>query len=162
MRINRPPMPSVGRSRDPLPNVLSTAGDRRDPFVRRQAREDPLDVLVDRRGQQRQRFGARLLGREGAGRPWSEASALWSSAVTVAELGEMVEHLLRIGPDPLQRELPAADGTGDEALGDAERGGERCGLVLVPAMKLGDTLEAVCDRKRSISSSGLMPGSSRR
>ena len=47
-----------------LAHVLTAAGDRRHALVVGEAHEDPLDVLVDRRGQQRQRLLARLLGRE--------------------------------------------------------------------------------------------------
>ena len=54
VRIARPPTPSWVRDGDPLADVLAAAGDRGDALVVGQANEDPLDVLVDRRGQQRQ------------------------------------------------------------------------------------------------------------
>ena len=72
-----------------LPHVLSTAGDLRQPLVLGQANEDPLDVLIDGRGEQGQRFA---LGSSGlkAGSLASEARTLCSSAVTEPRLPSSV------------------------------------------------------------------------
>ena len=57
VRADRPAADTdLGAGRDPLAHVLAAAGDRRDALVVGQAHEDPLDVLVDRRRQQRQRL----------------------------------------------------------------------------------------------------------
>ena len=54
----------LGARGEALADVLAAADDRRQPLVVGQPHEDPLDVLVDGRGQQRQRLLARLLGGE--------------------------------------------------------------------------------------------------
>src|SRR5205814_799726 len=56
----------LGQQTQPLADVLALAGDRYQRLVvRRQLGEHGLDLVVDRRRQQRQRLGARLFGVEG-------------------------------------------------------------------------------------------------
>ncbi len=96
-----------------------------------------LDLLVDRRRQQRQRLDARLLGRErGVGRVRGEHGV--HLARRGAELGHAREHAERI----VERELPAVARLGDELLHDPERRLHELAGVLVPAGQLRDGAEA--------------------
>ena len=92
-RISRPPTPTCGHELQPVADLLAAPGDRRERLVvGRQVEEQPLDLLVDRGGDQRQRLVARVLRGEvrvgavasrarGAARPvTSPSSRSWSSS----------------------------------------------------------------------------------
>ena len=76
-----------------------------------------------------------------AGSPASEASAVVQLRGDRAEAAELGQEGRRIGGDLIQRQLPAADGVGEEALRDAQRGAEGPALVLVPPLQRGDVRE---------------------
>ena len=128
-----------------------------------QVEEDPLDLLVDRRGQQRQRLVARLLGREGrVGGVGAERGvharrhrAERRAGASRKRLG--VARRARRARAPSRRGAPARN-----SCSDAERRVDQLALVLVPAGQRRDVREAARGRKRSSSSSGLTPGSTRR
>ena len=73
--------PDVRELAQPVADLLAAPEDRRQLRRVRQVEEEPLDLLVDARGQERERSG---LGSSGAklGSAGSEPSALCSSAVT--------------------------------------------------------------------------------
>ena len=60
-----PARADVGEHLQALLDVLAAAADRVERLEVGQLDEDPLDLLVDRRGEDRERLRARLLGREG-------------------------------------------------------------------------------------------------
>ena len=124
-----------------LAHLLAAADDRREALVVvGQREEDARDLLVHRRGQEPERLDARLLGREGEiVRVGAERGVHVRGHL--AEPSEPVEEALGRGRDLAQRELPAADRTGDVLLQEPERGGERPARVLVPAAERRDVPE---------------------
>ncbi len=122
---------------DVLAHVLAAAEDRRDALVVGQPHEDPLDVLVDRRHEQRERLAARLLRRERrvAGIGGERVVQVGGDAT---ERGERVDEHRRVGADLVESELPAVAHAGLKALRDAERRGQRAPLELIPAPQRRD------------------------
>jgi hypothetical protein len=115
-----------------LPHLLTASGDRLEALVLGQLEEDALDLLVDRGDHERQRLGARLLGREvgiqrvGCERPVKLPGHL-------AQPAQAREEPIRGGRDLLQRQLPAVPGAWKIRLEDPERGLDQPSRVLVPA-----------------------------
>ncbi len=139
MVADQPPADADVRHRlQAVADLLAAAGDRRERrVVGRQVEEDLLDLLVDRRGQQRQRLGAGLLGRERVvGRVRGEHAV--HLAGRRAELGDPREHAERV----VERELPALAGLADELLHDPERRLHELAGVVVPARQRRDVRES--------------------
>ena len=133
----------MGEEPQLLAHFLAAAEDRRETLVvLRQREEDPGDLLVHGRGEERERLDARLLGREG-----EVARIRAECAVHVrrhfAEPPQPVEEALGRRRDLAERELPAADGTGDVLLQQPERRRQRAAGVRVPAPKRRDVAEAL-------------------
>ena len=126
-----------------------------------QVEEDALDLLVDRRGQQRQRLVGWAPRARRPGRSASEPSTVCMRADDRAErrAGASTKRLgvvarARRAPAPSRRGAPAT-----KLLHDAERRVHQLALVLRTSRRAA----AMCAkprsvRKRSISSSGLSPG----
>ena len=120
-----------------IADLLAAAGDRRDRLVVGQVEEHALDLLVDRRGQQAERLGARLLGRE----------------VRVAGVGaEHRVHRPVTAPSSPTRSSSRVPGSssassqpsralGDVVLEHAERRVHELAGELVPAGQRGDVRE---------------------
>ena len=146
-----------------LAHVLAAAADRRDRLGLGQVEEDALDLLVDVGGEDRERLGGRLVGRERRDRscPSRAPCAARRSRRRAPRCGPA-------GPsgslvELVQRELPAVAGAGQELLQDPERGADRG----APRPRTSRPAAAMCgkpraDRKRSSSSSGFTPGSTLR
>ena len=75
-----------------------------------------------------------------------------------AETAQLDQERGRVGADLLQRELPAAGGLREEALGDAQRGRERAALVLIPALQRGDMRESLTGEETQHLQLGVDPG----
>jgi hypothetical protein len=120
----------------------AVAGDRRHGLDVGQLEELALDVLVDRRGQQRQRLVGGLLGREGRIARIRAQDGVHPPDHR-AEVAQAGHEALGIAAELLERELPAVARVGDEALRDAERRVHQLTLVLVPAAERGDVGEAL-------------------
>ncbi len=117
-----------------LTDVLAAAEDRLDErVVVAQVEEHLLDLLVDRRRQQRQRLGARLLGSErrivavGA----QDGVHLTGRRAEGADTGQQA---LRV----VEREHPAVARLADVLLQDPERRVHELARVLIPAGKSRD------------------------
>ena len=126
-----------------LAHLLAAAADRLEVVVSSgSSRKIALDLLVDRRGQQRERLGRRLLGAEvRVGRVAAEQRV--HLARHLAEPAQARRGSLRSSPHRVERELPAVAAVRDEALQDPERRVHRAAGVRVPARELRDVLEAV-------------------
>ena len=146
----------------PLAHVLAAAERSARAPALGQLEEHALDLLVDVRGQERQRLRARLVGRE-AGSAASEPSAVCSSPVTSPSARTRSRKPSGSLRELVQRQLPAVAGAGQVLLQDAERRVDRGG----PRTRTSRRAARCCgnpraDRKRSSSSSGFTPGSTRR
>ena len=148
----------LGAGRQLVADLLSAAGDRGEPLVVGQVDEDPLDLLVDRRGQQRHRLLARLL-RAKAGSPASEASAACSRAVTLPSAASRASRPSGSECNCSSASSQPSTGVGQERLRRrrASRRTARPRTRTSPAAGRCSGSRARL-RKRSISSSGLMPG----
>ena len=104
-------------------------------------REHVLDLLVDRRREQRERLGARLLGREvRVGRVGGERVV--QRRRHLAEPARVRGQPAGVGAERVERELPAVPVRRDEPLQDRERRLERPALVGDVALEGGDVREA--------------------
>ena len=142
MRPDHPAdLADVGERPEPVAHLLAAAAHRRERLGIGQCREHALDLLVDRRGEQRERLGARLLGREmriggiGGQRVVQERRHLPQARRV---LGQPVG----IRAERLPCERPPVPVRGHELLQDRERGLERPPLVGRVALERGDVLEA--------------------
>ena len=139
------------RTSSPRPAIGSSTS------LSRQVREDRLDLLVERGGDQRERLGARLLGREGGiARVGCQQDV--HRADHLAEPLELLEETRGIAGQRGQRERPAVALGRHEAGEDAER---RIDLTAGSARRSRAAPGAFANpcsvRKRSSSSSGLSP-----
>ena len=136
-----PARADVGERLQALLDVLAAAADRIERLELGQLDEDPLDLLVDRRGEDRQRLRARLLGREGrVGRLRAERRV--QLAGHDAERVQVREERLGVGGQRVEREVPAVGRAGQVLLQHAQRGVHEPALVLVPARDRRDVREA--------------------
>ena len=103
--------------------------------------EDALDLVVDRRREQAERLGRRLLGREvRVGRVAAEERV--HVPRHLAEAAEALQELVVARGHRVERELPAVLPVRDEALENPEGRVHRAAVVRVPAGQLRDVLEA--------------------
>ena len=162
VRITRPPVAGRRERLEPLAHVLAAAGDLgRRPLVG-QLEEDALDLLVDVGHEQRHRLGARLVGREGR--------VLGLRAQRGVQLaGDAAEQ-----PQPLEQRVGRRCAMPSSTRSQPSRAPARysCRTPSVASMRRPWTSYqpasgAMCskpraERKRSSSSSGFTPGSTRR
>ena len=136
---------AVGHAREhaqALAHLLAEAGDRLQHLALGQVREDRLDLLVERGGDQRERLGARLLGGEaGIARVGREQDV--HRARHLAEALEPLEEARGIAGQRRQRERPAVALGRHEARDDAERRVDLAAGMLVGAEQLRAVREAV-------------------
>ena len=128
-------MRSRSRTSSPRP------GDARRLLAVGEVHEQPFDVLVDRRGEQRERLVGGLLGSERriAG---VRAEHRVHRADDLAQAPHALEERVRVVAELFQRQLPAVARAGDEVLEHAQRRVEVAALDLVPAGQAGDVGEA--------------------
>ena len=125
-----------------LADVLPAPGDGLELLAVRQVREQLVDLLVDRRGEDPERLGARLLGREGGvGRVGAENHV--HGAGHLAEPPRLRVEGLRALREAFQREGPTVLLARDVLLHDAERGLHEPAREGVPAGERGDVGELV-------------------
>ena len=161
-RISRPVEPTWARQRAVIAQLLAAARDRlqRTPSSG-SSLKSCLDLVVDRRAQERQRLepgssGAKA-GSSGSRRargacPRSPRRAARAGRNRSGRVGERVE-----------RELPAVDARRPRIAAQPERGVDRGARLALPAGERGRCSRSRArSRKRSISSSGFTPGSRRR
>ena len=122
-----------------------------------QLEEEALDLLVDRRGQQRQRLVGGLLGREG-GIGGIGGQDRVHAPDDRAEVAQARDEALGVVLELLERQLPAVAGVGHEALHDAEGGVHELALVLVPAAELGDVGEVALGEEAQHLELGVVAG----
>ncbi len=142
MRANRlAERPGVREQRERLAHFLAAPTDRVERLdVLGQLQEDAADLLVDGCGEEGQRFGARILGREGrVGRAGSEDGVHRSR--DLSEPLQAREESLGLRHELVERELPAVHRAEHVLLQHAERRVERLADVRVPAAELRDVLE---------------------
>ena len=132
-----PDRPEMTEQAELLTHLLGPADDRLEHLVVAQIEEDVPDLLVDGGGEQAERFGARLLGRErGVARVGGEHAV--HARRDLAESAEPAEELLRRGGQLVERKVPAVDGVRDVLLEDPERRVERPPRIRVPPRKRRD------------------------
>ncbi len=124
-----------------LPHLLAAARDRRERLRVGQREEDPLDLLVHGRGQERERLDARLLRAEARVARVRAEHRVHPSGDD-AEPAQAVEEAVGGALELVERERPAVDPVRDVALEDAEGCVHRRAGVLVPAAEGRDVLEA--------------------
>ena len=126
-----------------LTHLLAAPEDGLEPLVvLGQGQEDPLDLLVDRRGQEAQRLDGRRLGAEcGVVRVRAEHGV--HLAGHLAEPAQSPQEPLRVLADLVEREVPAVEPVADVFLEDAESRSERTAGVCVPPTEGRDVRETV-------------------
>ena len=148
---------SRSRTSSPRPRI---GVERLDVVGQRQ--EELLDLLVDRRGQQRERLDARLLRRRSSGRSGSEREQRVHLRRHLAEPPQpRQERLGAVAPsERLEREVPAvAVAAGRSAAGSPSVASIGRPDVRRPSPRARRSCAKPRSvRKRSSSSSGLMPG----
>ena len=130
----------VGEHLEPLAHVLPAPGERREGVELRQVAEHALDLLVDVRGQQRERLHAGLLGHERRVLRVRAEHAV-HLARDLPERVQLVEHHARAAGELVEHELPAVARAGQVLLEDPERRVDLAALDLVPAGERGDVRE---------------------
>ena len=116
-----------------IADVVGATLDRRERLVALgQDREHVVELVLDRRREDAQRLGGRLLGREVGLRRVRREDAV-HRAEDVAEARDAVDETVGVVLHLLERERPAVDRVGHEALEGAERGVQRAAGVPVPA-----------------------------
>ena len=124
-----------------LTDLLTPRPDRLERLdVVGEVEEDPLDLLVDRRGEQAERLGTRFLGGENRILRGGRERGMHRSGDR-AQSTQPTEEAVRRDHDLVQRELPPVDPPGHELLEHAKRRLRRPSDVRVPAEKRGDVRE---------------------
>ena len=162
-RMTRPPTATWREHPQVVADLLAAAGDLGGLVAVGEVEEDPLDLLVDGRGQQPERLGGRLLGRERG------------VAGVRAQHGVHRADDLAEAPDARRGSASGVACRARRARAPSRRGRRRrsagaCPSVasrLRPSISYQPARPGMCSkpcsvRKRVISRSGLMPGSTRR
>ncbi len=141
-----------------LAHLLAAAADRRqDVEAVGKVEEDALDLLVDGRGQQAQRLGRGLLGRErrvGVVGAQRGVQATGDLAQRACPRDEARRILAQVG----ERQVPAVGRARQEVLDDAERRVDQPARVAVPAAQRGDVREVALGEEAQDLQLGVGPG----